>query len=147
MRKKPNSVHKMLNLDKDVVELIRQGATLNALNQSEFVEFLVKNWGINPGQRAKNIKTELKVLKSQVYEKEKEEKLVNKNIEKLENWNKTKQQNKPTIIKNLVRIIKEGRYKDAELITKNQSIALGIPASQLLIEAMQKANPKNEGEK
>ena len=58
------------------------------------------------------------------------------NIQKVQEWRKIKQEKKPQIIQNLVRIISRGDRVEAEVIAKNQSVALGIPAMQLIFEAM-----------
>ena len=51
---------------------------------------------------------------------------------------KIKQQKKPEVVENIVRVLTEGRTMDAEVIAKNQAIRLGIPATQLIFEALDK---------
>ena len=58
------------------------------------------------------------------------------NLEKVQEWKKIKQDKKPEVIQNLVRILSRGERFQAEVIAKNQSVRLGVPAMQLIFEAM-----------
>lgn len=60
-------------------------------------------------------------------------------IEQASSINAMKQERRPIVINNLARIIKEGRNSDAEVIAKNQSIILGVPAMTLILEAFEKS--------
>ncbi len=138
MRKKPNSEHKTFNLDDDVITLIKEGSNMNGMTQSEFVEFLVNSWddNVNPIKKLKHIRTNKKLLNEDILEIEKEENLIMDNLQKVQEWRHSKQEKKPEIIQNLVRIICRGDRFEAETIAKVQSVKLGIPAMQLIFEAM-----------
>ncbi len=140
MRQKPNSEHKTFNLDEDVITLIKEGSNINAMSQSEFVEFLVNSWdeNINPLKNLNKIRTNKKLLAEDIKELENAENLIIDNLEKVEAWRSIKQQRKPEVINNLVRVLSEGRNMEAETIAKNQSIKLGVPAMQLIFESMAK---------
>lgn len=140
MKRKENASHKLFNLDHDVIRLIEEGSNISAMTQSEFIEFLVNSWdeNINPLKNLKKIRTNKKILAEDIKELENAENLIMDNLEKVEDWRKMKQQRKPDVIENLVRILTEGRNQDAEILAKNQSIRLGVPALQLIFEAMDK---------
>jgi len=143
MRKKENSSHKTFNLDADVQTLIEQGSSINNMSQSEFLEFLVNAWDeeLNPLKKLKALSIQKKSLKQGIEEIEKNEETITENLQKIEEWRKLKQERKPQIIANLTRILSENRLEEAEVIAKNQSVRLGLPATQLIFEAM--ANLKN----
>ena len=145
MKRKENSEHKTFNLDNDVITLIVEGSSINGMTQSEFVEFLVNSWdeNLNPIKKLKHLRNEKKVLKEDISDIERKENLIMDNLEKVEEWRKMKQENKPEIIENLVRIISRGDKIQAETIAKNQSIRLGIPAMQLIFEAIEQINKNN----
>ncbi len=138
MRKKENTQHKLFNLDKDVIHLVEEGSNMNAMTQSEFVEFLVNSWdeNLNPLKNLKKLRSNKKLLGEEIKELEDKENSVMDNMEKVEAWRKLKQKKKPEVIENLVRVLTEGRNMDAETIAKNQAIRLGVPAVQLIFEAM-----------
>ncbi len=140
MRPKPDSEHKTFNLDNDVITLIKEGSNINAMSQSEFIEFLVNSWdeNINPLKNLKKIRANKKLLAEDIKELENAENLIMDNLEKVEAWRNIKQQRKPEVIDSLVRVLSEGRNIDAETIAKNQSIKLGVPAMQLIFESMAK---------
>ncbi len=140
MRRKDNSEHKMFNLDQDVITLIGEGSNINAMSQSEFIEFLVNSWdeNINPLKNLKKIRTNKKMLAEDIKELENAENLIMDNLEKVEAWRKIKQQRRPEVVENLVRVLTEGRNEDAEVMAKNQAVRLGVPALQLIFEAMDK---------
>ena len=145
MRKKENSQHKTFNLDGDVITLIEEGSNINVMSQSEFVEFLVNSWdeNVNPMKNLKHLRSKKKLLNEDINEIEKEENSIMDNLEKIQEWRKIKQDKKPEVIRDLVRIISEGRNHDAEAVAKNQSVRLGIPAMQLIFEAMDKIRKGN----
>ncbi len=145
MRKKENSEHKTFNLDADVITLIKEGSNINAMTQSEFIEFLVNSWddNVNPMKNLKHLRSKKKVLTEDISEIEKQETIILDNLQKVEEWRKTKQDKKPEIIQNLVRIISRGDRVEAETIAKNQSVRLGIPAMQLIFEAMDQIKKGN----
>ena len=145
MIRKENSTHKLFNLDLDVQKLIEDGSNINAMTQGEFIEFLVNAWdeNLNPLKNLKKIRTNKKLLAEEVKELEDSENLIMENLEKVEAWRKIKQQKKPEVIENLVRILTEGRNEDAEVIAKNQAIRLGVPALQLIFEAMDKMKKRS----
>ncbi|KKL20356.1 hypothetical protein LCGC14_2456290 [marine sediment metagenome] len=138
MKVKPNSRHKTFNLDEDVITLIDEGSNINGMNQGEFLEFLVNSWdeATNPIKKLKHVRSQKKILKTEISEMETQENQIMDNMEKIEEWRKAKQEKKPEIIENLVRIISRGDRTMAETVAKNQSIRLGIPAMQLIFEAM-----------
>ncbi len=138
MKKKENSSHKTFNLDEDVIRLIEEGSNINAMTQGGFLEFLVNSWdeNINPLKNLKKIRTNKKLLAEEIKELETSENSIMDNLEKVESWRKIKQQRKPEVISNLVRILSDGRNEDAEIVAKNQAIQLGVPALQLIFEAM-----------
>lgn len=145
MRKKENSEHKTFNLDGDVITLIREGSNINGMTQSEFVEFLVNSWdeNINPLKNLKHLRSKKKLLGQDIVDIEKQENVIMDNMQKVETWRSMKQEAKPQIIQNLVRIISRGDKFQAEVIAKNQSVRLGIPATQLLLEAVEQINKRN----
>ena len=138
MRKKENTQHKLFNLDKDVIHLVEEGSNMNAMTQSEFVEFLVNSWdeNLNPLKNLKKLRSNKKLLGEEIKELEDKENSIMDNMEKVEAWRKLKQKKKPEVVENLVRVLTEGRNMDAETIAKNQAIRLGVPAVQLIFEAM-----------
>jgi len=131
--------HKIFNLDEDSIKNLEEGAKLNAMNNSEFVRFLLNSWelSVNPAKKLNSIQSDKKIIKERLERIEDEEQTMIKILQRKDEWNNKRQAVKPTIIRNLVRIIGEGRYTDAEIIAKNQSISLGIPAIQLLGDAME----------
>lgn len=145
MRKKENAGHKLFNLDNDVIHLIEEGSNINAMTQSEFIEFLVNSWdeNLNPLKNLKKIRLDKKLLGEEVNELEERENSIMDNLEKVEEWRKLKQKRKPEVIENLVRVLTEGRNIDAETIAKNQAIRLGIPTMQLIFEAMAKIKKRS----
>ncbi len=140
MKRKDNATHKLFNLDNDVIHLIEEGSNINAMTQSEFIEFLVNSWdeNINPLKNLKKIRMNKKILTGDIKELENAENLIMDNLEKVEAWRKIKQQRKPEVIENLVRVLTERRNHDAEAIAKTQAIKLGVPPLQLIFEAMDK---------
>lgn len=140
MRVKENSRHKTFNLDSDVILLIEQGANLNNTTQSEFLEFLVNSWdeNLNPVKKLKHLQIQKKKLREDISEIENTEETITSNLEKIEEFRKMKQEKKPEVIDNLSRVLAEKRIDDAEIIAKNQSVRLGVPATQLIFEAMEK---------
>ncbi len=145
MKKKENSQHKTFNLDNDVNILIKEGSNLSGMTQSEFVEFLVNSWdeGINPIKKLKQLKLKKKLLSEKIKEIDEIESSVITSLEKVDEWKKIKQKEKPAIIENIARVLLEGRNIDAEIIAKNQSIRLGIPSLSLLFEAMSLVKERN----
>ena len=145
MKRKENSSHKIFNLDADVITLIKEGSNINAMTQSEFIEFLVNSWdeNVNPIKNLKHLRSKKKLLNEDISEIEKEENVIMDNMEKVQQWRKLKQEKKPEIIENLVRIISRGDRIEAEIIAKNQSIRLGVPAMQLIFEAMDEIKKRN----
>lgn len=137
-----NKRKRLFNLDEDANINIIEGAKLNNMSKSAFVEFLANSWenSIDPSQKIKQIKSEKQTLKDRLSELEKQESQIMEILQKKDEWNKKRQAVKPHIMRNLMRIISEGRYQDAETIAKNQSISLGIPAIELLSEASNKLN-------
>lgn len=140
MKRRENATHRTYNLDDDVILLIQEGSNINSMTQSEFIEFLVNSWdeNINPLKNLKKIRTNKKILAEDIKELENAENLIMDNLEKVEAWRKVKQQRKPEVIENLVRVLTEGRNHDAEAIAKVQAIKLGVPPLQLIFEAMDK---------
>ena len=145
MKRRENASHKTFNLDNDVIHLIEEGSNISGMTQSEFMEFLVNSWdeNINPLKNLKKIRTNKKMLAESIKELEDSENLIMDNLEKVEDWRKIKQQRKPEVIENLVRVLTEGRNQDAEIIAKNQSIKLGVPALQLIFEAMDRIKKRS----
>jgi len=145
MKRRDNATHKTFNLDEDVILLIEEGSNINAMTQSEFIEFLVNSWdeNINPLKNLKKIRTNKKILGEDIKELENAENLIMDNLEKVEAWRKVKQQRKPEVIENLVRVLTEGRNHDAEAIAKTQAIKLGVPPLQLIFEAMDKIKKRS----
>lgn len=145
MQRKDNASHKTFNLDADVITLINEGSHMNAMTKSEFVEFLVNSWdeNINPLKNLKKMRVSKKLLTEQIKEIENSENIIMDNLEKVEEWRKKKQEKKPQIIENLVQILTEGRTTDAEIVAKNQAIILGVPAIQLIFEAMGKIKKRS----
>ena len=138
---KQNSEHKTFNLDNDVIDLIKEGSQINNMSQSGFIEFLVNSWDekLNPMKNLKHIRNKKKLLNEEILEMDKEEGKIIDNLQKIEEWRKLKQERKPDVISNLVRIISENKpdsRETVENIAKIQSIRLGIPATQLIFEAM-----------
>jgi len=138
MLRKENSEHKTFNLDADVIHLIKEGSNISAMTQSEFIEFLVNSWdeNINPLKNLKKIRSNKKILTEEIQDLQNSEDIIMDNLEKVQEWKKIKQQRKPEVIQNLVRVLTEGRNHDAEIIAKSQAIKLGIPSLQLIFEAM-----------
>lgn len=144
MRRKENSEHKTFNLDGDVITLIMEGSNINGMTQSEFIEFLVNSWdeNVNPIKNLKHLRAKKKLLGEDVAELERQENIIMDNMQKVEEWRGMKQERKPEIIENLVRIISRGDKIMAETIAKNQSIRLGVPAMQLIFEALDQIKNK-----
>ena len=138
MKKKENAEHKTFNLDADVIHLIKEGSSINGMSQSQFIEFLVNSWddNINPLKNLKHLRSKKKLLSEDITEIEKEENLIMDNLQKVQEWKKIKQEKKPEIIENLVRILSRGDRVAAEGIAKIQGIRLGVPAMHLIFEAM-----------
>jgi len=138
MRRKENSTHRTFNLDGDVITLIREGSNINQMSQSEFVEFLVNSWddNVNPLKNLKRLRTKKKVLDEDIREIEKAENEIMDNLEKVQEWRKLKQEKKPEIVRNIARKLGEGDRIGAETIAKNQAVRLGVPAMQLIFEAI-----------
>ena len=145
MKKKENSSHKTFNLDDDVSLLIREGSNMNDMTQSEFIEFLVNAWdeNVNPLKNLKRIRTNKKLLSDDIKELENKENIIMENMEKVEEWRKLKQEKRPQVVQTLVRLINHKDNYQAEVFAKNESVRLGIPATQLIFEAMDQI--KNKG--
>lgn len=137
MKAKPNSKHKTFNLDEDAIRHLEEGSKLNNMNQSEFVELLANQWeySIDPSKKLKNIKAQKDILKINLIELEKEEEQLIEILQKKDEWNNRKQKELPQLIRNIARVISEGRGVDAEVMAKNQSIRFGIPAIEILTKA------------
>lgn len=137
MKSKPNSKHKLFNLDEDAITHIEEGAKLNSMNQSEFIEFLANSWeySIDPTKKLNHIKNEKKLLRQKIDELEIDENKIIEILQKKDEWNIRKQKELPKIVRNISRIILEGRPLDAEIIAKNQSIRFGIPSIEILNKA------------
>lgn len=138
MKRKENSSHKTFNLDEDVITLIKEGSNISGMTQSEFIEFLVNSWddNVNPTKKLKHLRVRKKLLNEDVAELERQENIILDNVQKVEEWRKLKQEKKPEIIGNLVRILSRGDKIAAEIVAKNSSVRLGIPPMQLIFEAM-----------
>ncbi len=145
MLRKENSSHKLFNLDNDVQKLIEEGSHINGINQSQFIEFLVNAWddNLNPIKNLKHIRAEKEILTKDIRDLEADENKIMDNLQKVEEWRKIKQQKKPEILENLIRVITGGRPSDAENIAKMQSITIGVPAIQLIFEAMAEIKKRN----
>jgi len=137
MKQKPNSKHKLFNLDEDAIMHLEEGAKLNSMNQSEFVEFLANQWeySIDPSKKLKHIKSEKEELRNRITQLEKEEQNLIDILQRKDEWNNRKQKELPRIVRNIVRVIEEGRPIDAENMAKTQSIRFGIPAIEILNKA------------
>lgn len=137
MKQKPNSTHKTFNLDIDAILHIKEGSKLNNMNQSEFIEFLANQWeySIDPTKKLKHIQSEKQSLKERVSELEKQEAQIIEILQRKDEWNNRKQKELPRIVRNIVRVIEEGRPLDAEIMAKTQSIRFGIPAIEILNKA------------
>jgi len=146
MRKKPNAIKKLFNLDSDAIQIITDGANLNNMNKTEFIEFLAFNWAENndPKVRLKKLENEISLRRQTEYLLRKEIEKTKKEVEMITNWRVTKIGEKYQIIKNLVRILSEKRWQDAEKISQLQGKRLGIPAIQLLTEALDKTKGEVE---
>ena len=75
MRKKINSLHKMFNLDKDAIQIIKEVSKAQGISQSELIEFWAFNFdeNINPHKKIQNLKKKQKELKSRLNDLEKQE--------------------------------------------------------------------------
>ena len=111
---------------------------MNDMSQSEFLEFLVNAWdeNVNPLKNLKRIRTNKKLLTEDIKELENKENIIMDNMEKVEEWRKLKQEKKPQVIQMLVRLIDNKNNYQAETFAKTESVRLGIPATQLIFEAM-----------
>lgn len=138
MRKKPDSKHTTFNLDTDVITLIKEGSNMNSMTQSEFLEFLVNSWddNVNPIKKLKHLRANKKLLAENISDIEKEENLIMDNVEKVQEWRKIKSDKKPGVLSSLVGLISKSNNYEAEILAKTQSVRLGIPAMQLIFEAM-----------
>lgn len=138
MRKKENSGHKLFNLDEDVQTIIKECSSMNGMSQSEFIEFLVNSWdeGINPIKKLKKLRANKSVLSEELKNIESQENLIMDSMERVEEWKKIKQESRPMIVSNLARMIINDDKYGAENVAKNQSIRLGVPATDLLFEAL-----------
>ena len=140
MKKKPNSTKKLFNLDNEAVKILTQGSRVNNMNMTEFFEYLIFNYAENfsPEKRLQNLKNEISLRRQTGYLLRKEIKKVEKEMEMITDWKVTKIGEKNQIIRNLVRILGEKRWSDAEKIATLQSKRLGVPAIELLTEALNK---------
>jgi len=129
---------KLFNLTEEEIKLIEDGARMQGLSQSDFVGLLARNWdsNVNPAQRIKIIKQEKNLLMDRIREMEKVETKLTEDINKIEEWRKLKSSRKEQIIGNIIRIVLEGRYEDAENIAKMQGLTFGMTGSELLAEAI-----------
>jgi len=140
MRKKINSLHKMFNLDKDAIQIIKEVSKAQGISQSELIEFWAFNFdeNISPHKKIQNLKKKQKELKSRLNDLEKQEEVCLNQLGRMEDWKKEKQKKKPFIISNLMRVLSENRYEDAEQMAKTQGIRLGVSYIELLTEALNK---------
>lgn len=131
---------RLFNIDESANTNLEEGAKLNGMSKSAFVEFLANSWeqAIDPSSKLQSIKSEKRKLKDKLQELENKEETIIEIMQKKEEWNKKRQNVSPMIIRNIMRIISEGRYADAEIVARNQSISLGVPAIELLTEASNK---------
>jgi len=137
MKQKPNSTHKTFNLDSDAITHIQEGAKLNNMNKSEFIEFLANSWeqSIDPTKKIKSIRSEKEMLKQRLSELEKKEEQIMEILQKKDEWNNRKKKELPGIVRNIIRVIQDGRTVDAEIMAKTQSIRFGVPAIEILNKA------------
>jgi hypothetical protein len=137
MKQKPNSKHKLFNLDEDAIKHIQEGSRLNNMNQSEFIELLANQWeySIDPTKKLKHLQSEKVILKNKIIELEKQESQIIEILQLKDEWNNRKQKELPRIVRNIVRVIQEGRNIEAETMAKNQGIRFGIPAIEILTKA------------
>lgn len=132
-----NKHKRLLNLDEDANKHLEEGARLNGMSKSCFVEFLANSWeqSIDPTKKLKYIDSELNLLKERIDSLEKEKNNIIEILQKKDQWNNRKQKELPKIVRNIVRVIQEGRAVDAEVMAKTQSIRFGIPAIEILNKA------------
>ena len=142
MRPKPDSIKKLFNLDKNAVKIIIDGAKLNNMNMTDFVEFLVFNWAENfsPKKRLETLKSERNLHQKEEYNLTKIIKKLEKEMEMITEWKITKDGEKKQIIRNLVRMMDEKRWGDAERVAIIQSKKYGVPAVELLTTALKYTN-------
>ena len=132
-----NKHKRLFNLDEDANKHLEEGANLNNMSKSSFVEFLANSWeqSIDPTKKIKSIRSEKETIKQRLSELEKQEEQIMEILQKKDEWNNHKQKELPKIIRNIVRVIQDGRAIDAEIMAKTQSIRFGIPAIEILNKA------------
>ena len=142
MKPKPDSVKKLFNLDKNAANIITDGAKLNNMNMTDFVEFLAFHWAANfsPKKRLETLQKEKSLAKKTEYLLEKKIKKAEKEIEMITTWKITKEVEKGQITRNLARMMNEKRWNDAERIAIIQSKRFGVPAVELLTTALKYTN-------
>jgi len=132
-----NKHKRLLNLDEDANKHLEEGAKLNNMSKSAFVEFLANSWeqSIDPTKKIKSIRSEKDIIKQRLSELEKQEEQIMEILQRKDDWNNRKQKELPKIVRNIIRVIQDGRTLDAEVMAKTQAIRFGIPAIEILNKA------------
>lgn len=127
-------------LDKHTIKTIKYASSLNDCSASQFIDYLASQWRyeLNPVEELKNLNEKKKKLKEELNELENKEQEVIKRMETIHKWQLEKKKKKPHAIENIARKIMNREHMDAESLAKNWSRMLGVPATQLIFEAMEK---------
>jgi metal-dependent amidase/aminoacylase/carboxypeptidase family protein len=140
MKPKPNKRHKTFNLDADATNIIQETANIQGISMSDLIETWAYSWEqeTDPVKKLTALSKKKEELNIEIKLIEEQEKKVLQLLTKREEWIKKKQETRPKIVSNLMRILTEKRYDDAEQIAKTQAIKLGVPYLSLIHEAMER---------
>lgn len=135
---KQDPTRKNFLFDGEVAKMIEAGKNLNGMTETEFVEYAVRNnmASLNPVDKIKQLESKRKELRQDIEGVEKQIESLTLQLQQYDNWNKVKQQRKPQAIENIAMAIFDNRPEDAEKFARYWQAMLGIPAQQLIIEAM-----------
>ena len=145
-KEKIDAVRKNFLFDGEVAKMIEEGKNLNGMTETDYVEFAVRNnlASLNPVNKIKELESRKKEMMGKVNEIDKEMESLTTQLQQYDKWCKIKQQRKPQAIQAIAIAMTEGRYVDAEDFARTWQKMLGIPAQQLIIEAMATIKARKE---
>ncbi len=145
-KEKIDSKRKNFLFDGEVAKMIEEGKSLNGMTETDYVEFAIRSnlASLNPVNKIKELETRKKEFMNKVNDIDKEMEGLTTQLQQYDKWCKIKQQRKPQAIQAIASAMMDGRNIDAENFARNWQKMLGIPAQQLIIEAMAQIKTRKE---
>lgn len=144
IRKEPYKA-KIFSLSEETIRNIKEISEFEGMKESEFIEFLIKNWdtGIDPTDKLIELQKEKEKLQEKINLIEEKIKEKTSQIKIFSNWAKQKKIKKEHAMPILEKKILERDFIEAERLSKVWQRITGIPAVELLVEASE--NIKRKG--